>query len=359
MKDLQMKSTNGLGRLAPGMKLKTHLLSAVGWLGVAASAFAQTNFTRVMDSAPINAMTNGCGGVAWADYDNDGYLDLFVADLGMNNHLLHNQRDGTFAPVTKGDIVNEGPAECYGVAWGDYNNDGYPDLFVANGYNSGKTNFLYLNKGDGTFTKISNGPVVNIQGYFVSGAWADFDRDGFLDLFVASWNDPTASGTSLLFHNNRDGTFTQTNSAVSIHSIALVGAWADYDNDGWPDLFVANGWGFEDAANFLYRNHADGTFTRTLAPNFVSASRSSVCAAWGDYDNDGFLDAFVANDSEGNELYHNNGNGSFTRITTGAIVADTADSISAAWGDYDNDGWLDLFVGNRNPGDGSPARGFL
>src|SRR6185295_8204500 len=117
-------------------------------------------------------------------------------------------------------------------------------------------------------------------------------RDGFIDLFVA--NNPVGSpsigsSTSLLYHNSGDGSFTQTNSVVAATSQALVGAWADFDNDGWPDLFVANGFG-DPTPNFLYRNLGNGHFSRVSSPKFSSASGGSVCAAWGDYDNDGFPD---------------------------------------------------------------------
>jgi hypothetical protein len=301
----------------------------------------------------LNAITSGAG-VGWADYDMDGYLDLFVANFDGNNYLFHNQRDGTFLAITAGAIVNEGASESYGTAWGDYNNDGFPDLVVANGFESGKANFLYLNNGNGTFTKITGDPIVSVTGNFSACSWADYDRDGYLDLFVAN-----PGGTSLLFHNNGDGTFSRKNSAVSVISPAFVGSWADYDNDGWPDLFVANGGISDRFPNFLFRNRGNGLFTKVLTPNFAGLTRGSICAAWGDYDNDGFMDVFVGNNGEPNELYHNNGNGTFTRVVTGAIVTDIAESVSAAWGDYDNDGWLDLFVGNRISATAEPAQGFL
>jgi hypothetical protein len=336
--------------------LRTYSLFVLLLLGGASVGVAQANFTQISNVAPVTAVFDGSG-TGWADYDNDGYLDLFVANFTGHNYLFHNEHNGTFVAVTNGAIVKEPASESYGVAWGDYNNDGFPDLFVGNGYSSGGSNFLYSNNGDGSFTKVTNGPIATASGYFSGCAWGDFDRDGFIDLFVA--NDPGSGGTSLLFHNNGDGTFAVTNSAMSITSHALVGSWADFNNDGWPDLFVANGYSTGPTPNFLYRNFGNGSFTRWAGTNFVSASGASVCAAWGDYDNDGFLDVFIGNNGQKNELYHNNGNGSFAQVTVGSIVNDISSSIAAAWGDYDNDGWLDLFVGNRDPVTGQPVKGFL
>jgi hypothetical protein len=315
------------------------MLTASSWM-----ALAQTNFTQITNVVPVIDLFDGAG-CAFVDYDNDGYVDLCVGNYSGNNRLYHNQHDGTFLAITNGAIVNEGANQSYGVAWGDFNNDGFPDLFVGNGYGSGRTNFLYRNNGNGTFTKITSGAIVSVSGNFAGCSWADYDHDGFLDLFVA--NDPAISGTSLLYHNNGDGTFSKVSSIVAVQSLALAGAWADFNNDGLPDLFVANGFNTS-TPNFLYQNLGGGGFKRVSGTNFVSAARGSVGAAWGDYDNDGFLDVFVANYGQSNELYHNNGNGTFTRVTTGSIVNDPAQSISTAWGDYDNDGYLDLFVGNRN-----------
>jgi hypothetical protein len=320
---------------------------------------AQTNFIRILNVAPVTDPFSGTG-CAFVDYDNDGYVDLFVANFGGNNYLYHNERNGTFLAVTNGAIVNEGASASYGVAWGDFDNDGLIDLFVGNGYYTGTNNFLYRNTGGGTFTKVTNGTIATISGDFSGCAWADYDRDGFIDLFVA--ND--LSGPSLLFHNNGGAGFTRINSAPSVTSDAVGVAWADFNNDGWPDLFTANGFSSDSSTlNFIYKNQDGATFKRVGPPGFLSASLHSCGVAWGDYDNDGFPDVFVANIADApsqNELYHNNTNGTFTRITVGSIVTDQSHSVAAAWGDYDDDGWLDLFVGNRTTvNDAAPQYNFL
>ena len=308
---------------------------------------AQTNFEKITDAPQVTDLISGTG-CAWVDYDQDGYVDLFVADFDGSNHLYHNERNGTFTAVTTGIIVNEGASGSYGVAWGDFDNDGYPDLFVGNGYGIGQTNFLYRNNGNGTFSKITNDPIVSVKGHFSGCAWGDYDRDGFVDLFVG--ND--LSGASVLYHNEGGSTFTRINSAPTLASDAVGVAWADFNNDGWPDLFVANGFGTDFKASYLYANFGGVQFQRVLSPNFPSASLGSTGIAWGDYDNDGFPDVFVTSDgsnAEPNQLYHNNGTGTFSRVTSGSIVTDPArdGSIGAAWADYDNDGHLDLFIGNR------------
>jgi uncharacterized delta-60 repeat protein len=306
---------------------------------------AQTNFVFVTNVTPVTDLIAGAG-CAWVDYDQDGYLDLFVANYAGSNRLYHNEHNGSFRALTNGAIVNEGPSESYGVAWGDFNNDGYPDLFVGNGYGSGKTNFFYSNNGNGTFTKITNSPVVGISGHFSGCAWADYDRDGFLDLFVGD----NLTGVSVLYHNQAGNTFTRVGSVPTFTSDAVGVAWQDFNNDGWPDLLVANGYGTDFKQSFLYANLANSSFERVPAPSFSSGSLGSTGIAWGDYDNDGYPDVFITscgNNSEPNQFFHNNGDGTFTRQTIGSIATDQSCSVSAAWGDYDNDGYLDLFVGNR------------
>jgi hypothetical protein len=300
-------------------------------------------FARVTTGAIATDDTNS-EGASWGDYDNDGYLDLFVAvGLGANDLLYRNNGDGSFTKITSGPVVQSG-GNSRGCAWGDYDNDGYLDLFVAN--EQGQNNFLFHNNGDGTFTRILSGSIVNDGGASYGCAWGDYDNDGFLDLFVANLNQ-----NNFLYHNNRDGTFTRITSGriVNDGGASQGCAWGDYDNDGFLDLFVAN----RSQKNFLYHNEGNGVFTAITNGSIVNDVGYSWSPAWIDYDNDGNLDLFVSNGpgsgaGQNNFLYHNNGDGTFTRVTTGVIVSDAANSDGCAWGDYNNDGFLDLFVSNLN-----------
>ena len=281
-------------------------------------------------------------GSAWGDYDNDGFVDLFVTNYETNapNLLYHNNGDGSFTKVSTGAITTD-LASSLAASWGDYDNDGDLDLYVAN--NIGYQNFLYRNNGNGSFTKIANDPVVNDLGYAHGVSWVDYDRDGFLDLFVADY---FSTKFNQLYHNNGDGTFTkETNSAPVLEAgFSVSGIWGDYNNDGYPDLFITN---TENSNNSLYENKGDGQFLKINTGAIVTDGGSSVGASWGDYNNDGHLDLFVANaGDQDNFLYTNNGDGSFTRETSGVIVNDGGHSHGSAWADYDNDGDLDLFVSN-------------
>jgi hypothetical protein len=242
-----------------------------------------------------------------------------------------------FTKITEGDIVNDS-GWCYGGAWADYDADGFQDLFVINNNpNQSKNNFLYLNNGDGTFTRVLDGPVVNDGGTSYGCTWGDFDNNGFPDLFVANYDE-----NNFLYANNGDSTFTKVTQGriVSDGGRSTGSAWTDYDNDGWLDLYVCN----RDQANFLYHNNGDGTFTRITTGAIATDVANSSGCAWGDYDNDGWLDLVVANVLTPNCLYHNDGNGTFTKITVGPVVTDTSRGNGASWGDMDNDGDLDLMV---------------
>jgi uncharacterized repeat protein (TIGR01451 family) len=277
---------------------------------------------------------------AWGDYDNDGYPDLFVTtnDPKQPNALYRYVGSGQYERVNFAPF-SEDTASSLSSTWGDYDNDGDLDLYVAN--NIGYENFLYRNEGGGNFTKILNDPIVTDMGYSHGASWVDYDNDGFLDMFVTTYWE---TAFNLLYHNNGDGTFSKVinNAIVNEASRSVSGVWGDYDNDGLQDLFVANTGGRN---NSLYRNLGGGQFEKITTGNIVNDGGSSVGASWGDYNNDGNLDLFVSN--AGNEpcfLYQNNGDGSFTKITSGAIVTDRGDAHGSAWADWDNDGDLDLFV---------------
>jgi hypothetical protein len=385
--------------------MKTKLLLALGLLLTAlASSHAQITFTKITTGA-IATDTGGFTRCVWGDFHNSGFLDLFVCNYNGTNVYYQNNGDGTFAKITTGDPVqdpdfhtgtagadfdNDGhldllaaagigapsarPLKLYqnngdgtfnrlsggvvtnqlgffdAATWADYDNDGFVDLFVTdNGPNNvGNTNLLFHNNGDGTFTKVTSGPVVNLIGVGWCALWADYDNDGFDDLLVINL---VNSGHNFLYHNNRDGTFTQNITNLVARDIWQSGAqgaaWGDYDNDGLPDLYVTDNYTSTGQRNRLYHNNGNGAFTAVASPPSPSGSFLNG-VAWGDYDNDGYLDLFMASSPGNDALYHNNGDGTFTQILTGNPVSDSG-GFSCAWMDYDNDGFLDLFVTREAP----------
>jgi len=294
-------------------------------------------FTQILNG-PVPSDSGPCFGATWADYDNDGGLDLFVGvNSSRSDWLYHNNGLGGFTKITTGAIVNSG-GNANNCGWADYDNDGFIDLFVAN---SDQNDFFYHNNGDGTFTRIMTNAIATKTGNSQGGSWADYDNDGWPDLFVSRVNEP-----NLLYHNEGNGVFTPVTNGIIVHDIGVGQgtSWGDYDNDGYLDLFVVN----PNLRNFLYRNNGDGTFTKITNGPVVNDIGNGHGCAWADYDNDGYLDLFVANRLGANFLYHNYGDGTFTRVTTGVIPTDAADAVSGAWADYDNDGFQDLFVTELN-----------
>jgi len=278
-------------------------------------------------------------GCAWSDYDNAGDPDLFVAnDADQDNNMYINNGDGTFTGLTSGDVVSD-DGRSQGGTWGDYNNDGYPDLFVSNA--NGQDNLLYENT-NGVLYAVGIDPLTSDGGNSNGAAWADYDNDGYLDLFVANGGE-----NNFLYHNNGNSTFTKvtTGAIVTDGGASTSAAWCDYDLDGDMDLFVPNtGWN----VNFLYTNNGDGTFTKVTTGDIVSDGGEAFGGSWGDYDNDGYPDLYVPQSGQDNLMYHNNGDGTFTKVTDGVMVNDGLRSRSSGWGDLNMDGFLDLFVVNRN-----------
>jgi ASPIC/UnbV protein/VCBS repeat protein len=304
-------------------------------------------FSRVTNS-PIAAVLSAGRGAAWGDFDNDGFLDLVLVNATQTNYLFHNNGDGSFTAVPNAALVTD-LADSRGVTWVDFDNDGYLDLFRTT---LDQPRRLYYNNHDGTFTRITQGAFLIVPGSFKAVAWGDYNNDGRPDLFLPQ-ADEEAGLPSYLYRNDGGGTFARVAAGMvdgTFNGDAAV--WGDYDNDGDLDLFVAcvAAPGTVSRPNLFYRNDGSNTFTSLTslpANDPENLGGASNGCNWGDFDNDGWLDLFVANRAgQNNFLYHNNGDGTFTKITNSVAVNDGGDSFAAAWGDYDNDGFLDLFVGN-------------
>jgi enediyne biosynthesis protein E4 len=356
------------------------------------------HFTDVTDQAGIKfkhvstpekkyIVESMSGGVALFDYDNDGYLDIYLVnsltvDMVKSKQktrsvLYHNNGDGRFTDVTdKAGVADIGWG--MGVAIGDYNNDGWEDIYVT----CLGPNHLLKNNGNGTFTDVTQKAGAGDPRWSTGAAFVDYDNDGKLDLFVSNYVDfdvnnlpefgkgrtcqfkgvPVQCGPrglkgagDTLYHNNGDGTFTDVSKKAGVsdpdgyYGLGVIAS--DFDDDGLVDIFVAN----DSTPNFLYHNNGDGTFKEIgfpagVAVNENGSEQGSMGVTLGDYDHDGRLDLFITNfDDDYNTLYRNDGKGSFTDLSYAAKVA--AVSLPyVGWGtwffDYDNDGWPDLLVVN-------------
>lgn len=297
-------------------------------------------FEEVASTAGVANIGDGLG-VAWGDYDADGYPDLYTArgadNGGEPDILYHNLQNGAFEDASAATGTGDAGAG-FGAVWGDYDNDGDLDLFVSRYWQS---NLLYANNGDTTFSEVGAAAGVDNVSDSAGAAWADFDRDGWLDLFVIGEYE-----ANVLYHNNGDGTFTDVTGAAGIpHDGGQEesAAWGDYDDDGYPDLYLTNANG----PNRLYHNQGNGAFSDVSAASGANDTRFSHSAAWGDYDNDGDLDLFVANYGQSG-LFRNNGDGTFNDVAEDEGIYVNYNSLGVTFGDYDNNGWLDIFIAGDN-----------
>ena len=328
------------------------------------------------------------GGVAMFDFDNDGRLDIYLTnsytvDAAMAKKpmpaaaLYRNLGAGKFEEVAaKAGVAS--PGWAMGVSVADYDNDGDDDLYVT----CFGPNKLYRNRGNGTFEDVTAKAGIGDPRFSTGSAWGDYDRDGDLDLMVTNYvafkledlpqfgkgtlcqykNVPVQCGPrglpgagDALYRNNGDGTFTDVSVKAGVDDppgyYGLGVVWSDLDDDGWPDLFIAN----DATPNYYYRNNHDGTFAELglmtgLAVDENGVEQGCMGISVGDYDRDGRLDIVVTNFSEQyNTIYHQNGDGTFADVSRATKTADVAMPF-VGWGtkffDYDNDGWLDLLVVN-------------
>lgn len=303
-------------------------------------------FTKITEGALVSDPSDSRS-VNFADVNNDGWEDVFITNgqnPGTANMLYMNNGDGSFTKVTDRGITNE-EKPFDGATFADADNDGDLDCFVVTWY--GYKNYFYRNNGDGTFSYEFDQAMCIPATYSETASWGDYNLDGFVDLYV------TNSGgdfKNLLYKNNGGATFTKisTGEQSTDTDTSRSVNWVDYNNDGDADLFVSNE---DEDVDRMYDNNGDGTFTKNeTVGTIVTAEKSTMSSSWGDIDNDGDLDCFVSNAKyfaeQNNQLFKNNGDGTFTEITTGDAVADGGCSYGSNFGDYDNDGDIDLVVMN-------------
>jgi hypothetical protein len=283
--------------------------------------------------------------VAWGDYSGDGYPDLFVTgrpDWPVVLGVYQNDADLSFSNVSAEVGIPPSSHANAGAVWGDYNNDGNLDAFV--GGDDGQQDLLFRFDG-ALLTDVATSAGLTQAGGARTASWCDYDGDSLLDLFVCYVG---PDNTAHLYRNNGDGTFGEAAEAAGTTwpPAGDVGdgcAWGDYDNDGRPDLLVA---AIHESHQALYHNDGGGEFTDVGATALANITNVRG-VAWGDYDNDGWLDVYLGtNAARSGWLLHNNGDGAFSDVTFSAGLADRAAASQAvAWADYDNDGYLDLYVG--------------
>ncbi len=289
----------------------------------------QIQLPQFLSQLSIPLVSLNSGSVAWGDYDNDGHLDILITgvnssitgDWSIYTMLYRNNGNNTFSEQTSISItgVRGGSA-----VWGDYNNDGYLDILLTGTDASGMpVSKIYRNNENNTFTEQTSISLSDVNG---GAVWGDYDNDGHLDIL---------SPNGKIYRNNGDNTFTEQ-TTISLTDITGGAVWGDYDNDGYLDILSTNG--------KIYHNNGNNTFTELTSVSLTSVNDGSV--AWGDYDNDGYLDILLTGETTSgtkvSKIYHNNGNNTFTEETS--IPLTGVRYSSATWGDYDNDGYLDILL---------------
>ena len=305
-------------------------------------------FTRILAPNPVVSRTYGVdnGFAMWVDYDNDGRPDIYIvtgeSPIDEPDYLFRNLGDGRFEPVVN--AMTKRFVSSMSASWGDFNGDGRLDVFLGNVTSSlqARPSELWFGQADGAFRQASDQEFPGLSRQNFGSTVLDFDLDGKVDVIVAT----NPGGLPIAYKNQGGSGFDPITLSGGGGFIGTV-ASGDYDNDGLPDLFVT----YAEKVCRLYHNDGDGQFSIVTGQPVSEEPGRSTGANWGDYDNDGWLDLFLprntfytSNGSNDDSLWHNNGDGTFTRIQAGSVGADGLNSWAAAWGDYNNDGFLDLVV---------------
>ncbi|HEY2714557.1 MAG TPA: CRTAC1 family protein [Chthoniobacterales bacterium] len=308
-------------------------------------------FTNVTAAAGLAATGTPFGNPSWGDFDGDGYLDLWV-DNHYNSppYFYKNNGDGTFTNIFASTGM-EGKGDKHGNGLCDYNNDGLLDLHITTGARHGttlgtKSDRTEENLGGFIFSDVTvDAGTDDTWGQGRSVAWGDYDRDGYPDLLLGN-----LATDLVLYHNNGDGTFTNMAIAAGLGSLQYNEVdFADYNNDGYPDIFMSDVEASHANRDKLFKNNGDGTFTDVTDEAGIQPLTEGRSAVWGDFNNDGNLDLFVSRGTDvavKQTLYKNNGDGTFTDVTDAAGLGALSNNRAAGWGDFDNDGYLDLYVVN-------------
>jgi hypothetical protein len=319
---------------------------------LSALAGPQVTFTDVAEDLDIFFTSDGCvlaSGLAFTDYNDDGLDDIIMTSCQGQPIKFYQNNGNGFSPFTP-DFLNGDTSETRVVLWADYDNDGDKDLFIGN---SNARNKFYRNMGNGVFIDYTD--IVGLSHLAhatYAAAWADYDNDGWLDLYVANRSTQNMPMHNKLYRNNGDGTLTDVTSQAGVGNVngaTIATAWLDYNNDGWPDIYNANDRG---TINRLFRNNGNGTFTNISNAN-VKLVMDAMSVTVADIDNNGFLDIYITNDATGNKLLMNNGDGTFTESAEQMGVQVNKGTWGSLFIDYDNDGDFDLFVSAMSSGSGA------
>ncbi len=325
----------------------------VGWR-MEGDVFFRNNddgtFTDVTEEAGLDENTGDNDHAGFLDYDNDGDLDLYVynsTDIDDRIALYQNNGDGTFDDVTQEAGTSLEPGLYWSATFSDYNNDGHLDIYVTRMWNP---NVFFESNGDGTFTDQTDKAGIGDSSSCVNVASGDYDNDGDMDIYLANGTGGGESQPIVLYRNNGDGTFMDVAEEAGVDGkrMGRSVAFLDYDNDGNLDIYAA---GVRGTPIRLYHNNGDGTFTDATKEAGVLIGGNNERLTVGDYDNDGYMDIFLMSWGQMAKLYHNNGDGTFTNVTGESGIQVSGKAGGCAFADYDNDGDLDLYAASIGGGD--------